>query len=442
MYSVYYRIKEIQQPRGGYLPVSDFQCLCPENGETFLCKSKDENISPSLLGTTVDYLTRFILTKDVNKSFHFALMGAERTGRQERARDLCDRVNGLDSNSILAACELASYDIFYRNPKNAIMYTYVEPNEDTIFSISKMVIRSVEAIGKNTAIVMTGITFDQGYSELVSAGDADYLTDDTLWDMKVSLNKYPTSVETLQLLMYYVMGCHSIHCDIFKRLSYIAIFNPRYNRIYRLPVQFINKDLIKEVEEKVIGYNNSIVDILAEQQKITRMALGNQEWLTTKQAADLLCQPVGMIRWMVRRKYISTVKKGRSYLLNSQELRKWCDENKPCITFEKWHELGHKLYGDNQNNWKFKCPNCGRISAVSDHSNRRSWKPGVISATHKCITWYDYATDFDNVTCGYQYVEIKEYESELSLGGIVITDSNMKKYHAFEFADDCDYTSN
>ena len=33
------------------------------------------------------------------------------------------------------------------------------------------------------------------------------------------------------------------------------------------------------------------------------------------------------------------------------------------IKLEDWQNLGKKLYGDDIENWKFKCPACGRIAS-------------------------------------------------------------------------------
>ena len=57
--------------------------------------------------------------------------------------------------------------------------------------------------------------FEGGYTNTVSAGDGDFTTADTLWDFKVS--KMPVKKEnTLQLLMYWRMGLHSIHPEFLK----------------------------------------------------------------------------------------------------------------------------------------------------------------------------------------------------------------------------------
>ena len=47
-----------------------------------------------------------------------------------------------------------------------------------------------------------------GYTKIVNAGDGDFLTKDTLWDFKVSKSKIDRK-QTLQILMYWIMGKHS-----------------------------------------------------------------------------------------------------------------------------------------------------------------------------------------------------------------------------------------
>lgn len=57
MVSVTQRIKEINQPRGGYLPIKLFSV---EQFEDHRVLHPVESVSPSLVGICVDYLTRFM----------------------------------------------------------------------------------------------------------------------------------------------------------------------------------------------------------------------------------------------------------------------------------------------------------------------------------------------------------------------------------------------
>ena len=91
-----------------------------------------------------------------------------------------------------------------------------------------------------------------GYTSTVDAGDGDYLTNDTMWDFKVSKAE-PTNKHTLQILMYYIMGKHS-GMSIFKNINKLGFFNPRLNAMYVLDVDKIPAETIRAVEKDVICY--------------------------------------------------------------------------------------------------------------------------------------------------------------------------------------------
>ncbi|AOG28554.1 hypothetical protein [Cutibacterium avidum] len=121
---------------------------------------------------------------------------------------------------------------------------------DRIATIVRRITAFIASVGP---VVADGFHFDpDGYTETVSQGDGDLLTADTLWDIKVSKNP-PTKENTLQLLMYYLMGHHSGQ-DIFGIVTCMGIFNPRLNTIYRLPAADIDADTIAAVSHDVIGY--------------------------------------------------------------------------------------------------------------------------------------------------------------------------------------------
>ena len=91
-----------------------------------------------------------------------------------------------------------------------------------------------------------------GYTATVSSGDGDFLTEDTMWDFKVSKSA-PTSKHTLQLLMYWVMGQHSGQ-DIYKKITKTGIFNPRLDKVYTYDMRNVSSEVIKTIEEDVICY--------------------------------------------------------------------------------------------------------------------------------------------------------------------------------------------
>jgi len=92
----------------------------------------------------------------------------------------------------------------------------------------------------------------QEWCSSLNTGDGDFLTENTLWDPKVSKSA-PTNKHTLQLLIYYLMGVRSIHFE-FKQIENLGIFNPHINTVYLLPINTISSEIINEVNTTVIGY--------------------------------------------------------------------------------------------------------------------------------------------------------------------------------------------
>lgn len=257
MYSVTKRIKEIKQPRGGYIHPNTFKLIEYDDN---IKLSENENIHAILVGLAVDYLTRYLLGYEKEEVFHISMKGASLLSVYEnnfkyfkKAQDLLDNIQGLDNKSIISACKIVGFDVCTRG--NLLGYQpieIIEPNEETINNIKIMVNRGLNFFKIYGPITKSGFTFQGGYTEIVSSGDGDFLTKYTLWDFKVSKNK-PTKDHTLQLLMYYLMGLNSIHDD-FEEIINLGIFNPRLNIVYILNISEISKEIIDIVSKEVIGY--------------------------------------------------------------------------------------------------------------------------------------------------------------------------------------------
>ncbi len=254
MTSVTQRVKQITQPRGGYLKLSEFERIEFTDNEIL----KEENIHSSLVGLAVDYLTRFMLDASLEEAFKISILGARIIGEEKKAHKLLESIKGMDDLSICCACKLVGYDVCFRSgPLGYKNVDDIEANADTIKNIKIMVKRGILFFKKYGPIIRDGFTFEGGYTDIINMGDGDFLTFDTLWDFKVSKNK-PTSVHTLQLLIYYIMGKHSIYKE-FQSISKLGIFNPKLNCAYLKDVSDISQDVIDEVSRKVIGYNEGFV---------------------------------------------------------------------------------------------------------------------------------------------------------------------------------------
>lgn len=278
MASVTNRINTITQPRGGYIKPSEFKTLVLTDSTTL---HEEENVHGSVIGLVVDYLTRLVMGTNVNEAFKVSLLGAtaaEKYGKSNSlntAKALLKDIKGLDDVSVINACKIVSFDVWYRNPMSAFQtrdYKETNPDKKTIENIQTMVQRSKTFFKKYGPITKDGFSFEPtkqdknaylnmiktnkgcygGYTPTIESGDGDFLTIDTLWDFKVSKSKL-TNKHTLQLLIYWIMGQHSGQ-DIFKNITKLGIYNPRLNTIYQLDVAKVSKDIINTVEQEVIGY--------------------------------------------------------------------------------------------------------------------------------------------------------------------------------------------
>lgn len=278
MPSVTARINQIKQPRGGFIKPSDMVVEQQNDGVTL---NPEENVHASIVGMSVDYLTRLMNGAKPEDAFGISLRGAKLAdefgvkGALTAAIKMLSGIKGLDDESIINACKLVTFDVWFRNTPAAMMAkTYKETNPDkaTIENIKTLVQRSMSFFKKYGPITQDGFTFEPvngnesdykrmvetgkgtygGYTGTVETGDGDFLTEDTLWDFKVTVSE-PTNKHTLQLLMYWIMGQHSGQ-PIYKGITKIGIFNPRLNKVYLFKINSLPTDIIEFVEKEIICY--------------------------------------------------------------------------------------------------------------------------------------------------------------------------------------------
>ena len=205
MTTVTHFVNKTKQPYGGFLPIRKFKKNNIGSGET-LCDLSEENVYASIVGMVVDYLTRYRLTSDFEESFKFSIKGALFAGRFDEVQELQTIIDGPNWNkAVIAACELVRYDIVYRTgmfvePKNR-----EKPNIKTIDNITRLIDRTCSYLEGCGRIVGLGTSFELSPKNWkVTKGDCDFITQNMLIDLKVSV-KAPTSKETMQILVYYIL---------------------------------------------------------------------------------------------------------------------------------------------------------------------------------------------------------------------------------------------
>ena len=283
MYSVTQKIKITKQPRGGFLPLKTFEEIdLPSDLE--LHNASKENVNPALIGIVVDYLTRLFLNNNARKAFNISLKGYEifcaMANHKLNQKVIDNQLNFLESfvnkkqpfngasnltkKAIGTGLSFCCFDIVFRaslppNIENAKRFSQGQIGDLDYRNIKNMVLRSLQFFEKYGPIIEDGFTFKlgnkNGYSNLVSKGDGDFLTSDTLWDFKVTKTT-PKIKDTLQLLMYFLMGKKS-QIQVFDNIEKIGFYNPRLNKVYLYNVKKLDKAIIKEICNQVIGYNDN-----------------------------------------------------------------------------------------------------------------------------------------------------------------------------------------
>lgn len=253
MYSVTQRIKMIQQPRGGYIPLSIFdEIQFWDEKEIFEVTSGVKAIQ----GMAVDYLTRLMLGQSKALAFRSSLAGAQLVAEDDQANTLLQNITGLDERSIICACKLVGYDVAYRRgPSEFSSIDFQNISSELVSNIYTMVNRSLSFFRKYGPVTMCGFTMDGGYNDIISCGDGDYLTRNALLDFKTSTSGLNTK-QTLQLAIYYIMGRHSVYPE-FKSVTKLGVYNPLLNKAYFSDIKNIPTSIWADISRDVIGYKVS-----------------------------------------------------------------------------------------------------------------------------------------------------------------------------------------
>lgn len=239
-----------KQPRGGYLPIKHFEKKVLSTSKK-LYDFSSENIHSSLVGIAVDYLTRFQCDYDKKNAFKISLKGARAANKTKEGDILLSRIEkSLTNESIKATCRIVSFDMAYRTGTYLPPRDPIEPNKETIENIAEMVKRSCNYLNKFPLKPLYGIQFNipAEYSH-VTIGDCDFLTHNTLIDLKVSKNP-PTNKDSFQLLIYYLLGMKIPHyTEKFANLEYLTIFNPRLSTEWVFSIKNIEPKTIEDIEK-------------------------------------------------------------------------------------------------------------------------------------------------------------------------------------------------
>lgn len=300
--SVTKRVEQILQPKNGYIPIRLFKVnQLQDNLQTVNYETPEESrlLSP-YLGSVVDYVSRYLYTGNLYSSFYTTIYGIKSY--------MCFDGGSYPSLSKLNLEDLIvlyqDFKVKINSIKNIKFNDYSKNNLDIIRNIFTLVqadnvLWSVEEpygmfqkfnnkyefvfkgnyeipeyVCKNALISiqrtvhfyksLKNIRFMEVFtnSELITHSDCDFISHDTIWDLKVSsldiYNNSRVKSWTLQILIYYLMIKDRNHHNYSKYTSVknIGIFNPFTNTSYTLNIDsLINEPFIQEIKDEIIGFN-------------------------------------------------------------------------------------------------------------------------------------------------------------------------------------------
>lgn len=254
MTTLQHRIKQIEQPNGGYLVKGFFKKTFLEDNEML----GNENISPVIVSAAVIRLAQRMNGATQREAFATSVQGflVKRRLKNLRNNDELAEFAGIDDlsdESIIKACKLCAYDLWANNPKLAEKTPgpeNVNPDYETIQNIRIMVARCTHFFRNIEPIADMNFNFAGAYTDKITSGKGEYLSQDgSMWIVKPSKDCL-TKENRLEILTQYVMF-NRIHEDEIKK---IGIFNPRNNEVYSVDTT-LNLP-IKLVEAEVVGYEN------------------------------------------------------------------------------------------------------------------------------------------------------------------------------------------
>ena len=227
-------IEQIEQPEGGYIPPEMLEPVPVDDDDDGYAAvlNPEENVSPDLIGTAVDHMTRFGFGLRAEYAFAGSLAEAIMPLNVE-AWGLISGIKYLnEGNSIINALKLSEFDAFLHLCERDRSVGSIDPDKATIENVKIMVKRSCRFFGVCVP-------------NLPNVG---FMTFDTLWHLSTS-EMPSTKEDTLRLLIDWGMGLDSVNAGWFQNVKYLGIYNPRLNEARRISVDAIPKNAIAAVEK-------------------------------------------------------------------------------------------------------------------------------------------------------------------------------------------------
>ena len=264
------------------IPTEKFEVI--KTGRIPPYPAEKENVPPDVMGSAVDYYTRYLLTNDFRKSFKYAIRGVDICVKEPKSKGEHDYAEEIWSDAVLVgekygksptrALSLAWFDSYYRCGIPRKPYDVEDEDRENLNYMSRSCADFVKTLGdvvdvgtelKNDKAMTTISVMSCGIEPVDIpcegiVGDIDILTTKALIDIKTTKGAQKSDVlkreAKMQMALYYLLGLRSEDEQIrqaFERLEKLAFFNPRYGVGYVIDIADIGQKALNTIALSVLG---------------------------------------------------------------------------------------------------------------------------------------------------------------------------------------------
>ena len=274
--------KETRKLATQLIPTEKFEVI--KTGRIPPYPAEKENVPPDVMGSAVDYYTRYLLTNDFRKSFKYAIRGVDIFVKELKSKGEHDYAEEIWRDAVLVgekygksttrAFNLAWFDSYYRCGIIRKPYDVEDEDRQNLKYMASSCADFVETLGdvvdvgtelKNDKAMTTisvmscGVKLEELTCEGI-VGDIDILTTKALIDIKTTKGAQKSDVlkreAKMQMALYYLLGLRSEDEQIrqaFERIEKLAFFNPRHGVGYVIDIADIGQKAFDTIALSVLG---------------------------------------------------------------------------------------------------------------------------------------------------------------------------------------------
>ena len=223
------RAQQTPQPPGGLLPLDRFE---RQRFGGALLSRRTESGPAGTIASAVELIARWDLSGDPR-------------ARAEPTVAALEAIRGVrrGEHSETGPAAIAS---FFRSGDNDVFdeLDWEEDNDDTLTHIAEMRVRVSQFFGRFGEPIRPG-TWAISSERFQLVGHIDFVSADTIWDLKVS-STGPSKVDLLQLLLYWVVFNDDPENNM--EIAYVGFCNPRMDVAWRMAVADIPGEVISSLK--------------------------------------------------------------------------------------------------------------------------------------------------------------------------------------------------